>query len=419
MKLAVIGAGQRGMVYASYAYEEGKAEIAAVVEPIEEKREIARQKFRVPKERCFADSEDFWKAGKLADAVIIATQDQDHYRQAIAAIDAGYDILLEKPVSPSAQECLDIQKRAEEAGVTVTVCHVLRYTNFFSGIKEIVDSGRLGKVITIQHAENIGNYHFAHSFVRGNWRDSNSSSPIILAKSCHDMDILVWLAESNAKKVSSFGSLSYFKEENAPEGSTDRCLTCPAAESCRYDARKAYLPVAGQWPATVVSVDQSEKGILEALREGPYGRCVYRCDNNVCDHQVTVIEFENGVTATFHMTAFSGKIHRTIKVMCEKGNIYGDESDNELIVTQYPSNGQDAYVSEEIHLAKSVSGHGGGDFGLMGDFLKLMGKEDGAAESRSSISRSVESHLMAFAAEKSRITGSVIMMDEFRKELEK
>lgn len=242
MRLALIGAGQRGMTYASYAYEQKEAQITAVVEPNEERRRIARESFHILPESCFTNAEDFWKAGKIADAVLICSLDQDHYAQAMAALDAGYDILLEKPISPDPLECVQIQKKAERAGRKVTVCHVLRYTTFFSSIKEIVDSGRLGRIMTIQHAENIGNYHMAHSFVRGNWRNSDLTSPIIMQKSCHDMDILVWLTGSSAKRVSSFGSLSYFREENAPAGSTDRCLTCPAAKECRFDAKRLICP---------------------------------------------------------------------------------------------------------------------------------------------------------------------------------
>lgn len=416
MKLALIGAGSRGTIYASYAHEEKKMEIAAVVEPDRERREIARGRFHIPEAMCFESTTEFFSKGKVADAVILASMDQNHYEQATAAIDAGYDILLEKPISPNPRECLEIQNRAEAAGRTVVVCHVLRYTNFFSTIKEIVDSGRLGKIVTIQHAENIGNFHMAHSFVRGNWRNSDQSSPIIMQKSCHDMDILVWLTGARAKKISSFGNLSYFKKENAPEGSAENCLLCPVAQTCRYDVKKAYLPIAGSWPANVVCADQSRDGLLKALETSPYGRCVYKCDNNVCDNQVTCIEFDNGVTATFHLSAFTNRTHRTIKVMCEQGDIYGDDALETLIVTRYAPNEQETYETETIHLGITSGGHGGGDVGLMEDFLELADKGE-CKESRSSISRSVESHLMAYAAEKSRVTAKTVDMDELRKEL--
>lgn len=417
MKFVVVGAGQRGMIYATYAYEEKGMEIAAVVEIDEERRQIAVDKLNIP--RAYDNLDDMLAEGKIADAAILATMDQDHYGQAIKLLKAGYDILLEKPISPNPGECMEIQKTAEELGRVVVVCHVLRYTRFFQTIKDIVDSGKLGKIMTIQHAENVGNFHMAHSFVRGNWRNSDLSSPIIMQKSCHDLDILVWLTDSRAKKISSFGNLRYFKEENAPEGSAARCLDCNVKD-CRFDVRKAYLPACGGWPASVVCSEQTEEALLKAFETSPYGRCVYRCDNNVCDSQVTNIEFENGVTATFHLSGFSNRIHRTIKVMCEHGDIYGDDDNQTLTVTYYAPNQVDTCKAEVIDLGSlsggPSGGHGGGDTGLMDDFLALANK-GGAGESRSSISRSVESHLMACAAEKARVTETVVQMDEYRKEL--
>lgn len=407
------------MIYASYAYDVKHVEITAVVEPNQERREIACEKFHIKEENRFTSTDEFFSRGKLADAVILATMDRDHYQQAIRAIEAGYHILLEKPISPDPAECLEIQKKAEAAGRIVTVCHVLRYTSFFSTIKEIIDSGRLGKIVTIQHAENIGNFHMAHSFVRGNWRNSSMSSPIIMQKSCHDMDILVWLTGSRAKRISSFGELTYFKEENAPEGSADRCLECPVAENCRFDVKKAYLPIAGTWPATVIGADQTEEGLLKALETSPYGRCVYRCDNDVCDHQVTNIEFENGVTATFHLSAFVNRMHRTIKIMCENGDICGDDADNVITVTEYAANGQEDCKSEVIHLGTVTGAHGGGDYGLMDDFLEVLEKGEDSSCSRSSISRSVESHLMAYAAEQARVQEKVVKMEELKGTLQR
>lgn len=414
MKLALIGAGQRGMIYTRHADQ--SEEIVAVVEPDEGRRKAAADEFRIPPERQFASVDEFYRLGKICDAVIISSMDRDHYAQTMEALNIGYDILLEKPISPSPEECLRIQRKANEKGRKVIVCHVLRYTNFFAEIKKIIDSGELGKIITIQHNENIGNFHMAHSFVRGNWRRSDLSSPIIMQKSCHDMDILAWLVDSGAKRISSYGSLAYFKEENAPAGSAERCLDCKVAADCRFDARKAYLPVRGQWPATVVSADQTEEGLLQALETSPYGRCVYRTDNDVCDHQVTVIEFKNGVTATFNLSGFTNKMHRTLKIMCEHGEIRGDDYKNIIEVTRFNSNMADAGRQTVIHPAALGGGHNGGDTGLMNDFLENLEKAD--FNSRSSIDMSVESHLMAYAAEEARVTGTVIDLDLLKKQLE-
>ena len=410
-----MGAGQRGMVYAEYACGTKGAEIAAVVEPHEKRRKAAAKKLAVEEKYCFDNAEEFFQKGRIADALIIASMDRDHYRQTMAALELGYDILLEKPISPEPKECAAIQDRADELGRRIVVCHVLRYTDFFSTIKEIIDSKELGKVISIQHNENVGNFHMAHSFVRGNWRRSDLASPLIMQKSCHDMDILSWLIGSEAKRISSFGSLRYFKEENAPKDSGDRCLNCKAAGECRFDAGKAYLPVLGSWPATVITEEQTEASVLKALEESPYGRCVYRCDNDVCDNQVVLIEFKNQVTVSFNLSGFTNRIGRTIKIMCENGEIKGDDSLNRIEVTKFTSNAVERYEQRVISTAIPQSGHGGGDVGLMKDFLRIL--QSGEKNSRSSIEQSVESHMMAYAAEQSRLTGTVIDVDELKKQL--
>ncbi|MGG3307076.1 Gfo/Idh/MocA family oxidoreductase [Paenibacillus sp. FSL W8-0187] len=414
MKLALIGAGQRGMIYSRHAYQ--SEEIVAVIEPDVGRRKAAADEFQIPLEKQFASVDEFYRLGKICDAVIISSMDKDHYEQTMKALDLGYDILLEKPISPSPEESLRIQRKANETGRKVIVCHVLRYTNFFAEIKKIIDSNELGKIVTIQHNENIGNFHMAHSFVRGNWRRSDLASPIIMQKSCHDMDILSWLVDSGAKRISSYGSLTYFKEENAPAGSAERCLDCKVAADCRFDARKAYLPVRGQWPAAVISADQSEEGLLQALATSPYGRCVYRMDNDVCDHQVTIIEFKNGVTATFNLSGFTNKMYRTLKIMCEHGEIRGDDSLNVIEVTRFNSNMAEPVQQTVIRPATVSGGHNGGDTGLMNDFLENLGNAD--FSSRSSIDMSVESHMMAYAAEEARITGTVIDLDELKMKLQ-
>jgi predicted dehydrogenase len=413
MKLAVIGAGQRGMIYAEYANTYSDVEIIAIADPSKERRNYAAKQLNISKEMLFDSSDRFFDQGKIADAVIIASMDQNHYAQTIKALECGYHILLEKPISPNPDECMEIMELANAKGLNVIVCHVLRYTNFFTTIKAILDSNELGKVITIDHSENIGNFHMAHSFVRGNWRRKDLSSPLIMQKSCHDMDILTWLVQSEAKKISSFGNLTYFKEENAPEHSGMRCLNCAAASNCRFDVRKVYLPIIGEWPATQVSTVQNKESLMEAFENGPYGRCVYRCDNDVCDQQVTLIEFKNGVTASFHLSGFTNRISRTIKIMCEHGEIKGDDGLNTIEVSHFSSNSNEAYEKRTIYPGVVNGAHGGGDLGLTTDFLDLI--RENSASSRSSINKSVESHMMAYAAEQSRISGQIIDVDDLKK----
>ena len=411
MKYVVIGAGSRGMTYGNWASEHN-IEIAAIAEIRPDRLENAAKQWNVPQERCFDTPEKLFKLGKIADAAIIATMDRDHYSHVMQALDCGYDILLEKPISPSAEECIAIEKKATQLGRRVTVCHVLRYTSFYSKLKEIIDSGNLGKIVAIKHAENIGNFHMAHSFVRGNWRNDTLSSPIIMQKSCHDLDILLWLTGAHCTKVAAFGSLSYFKECNAPEGSTDRCLTCPVAQDCRFNAWQAYQPVLGTWPADVVCLEQTEESLRMALENGPYGRCVYRCDNNVCDHMSMIMEFDNGVTATFSLHAQSSEVHREIQIHCEHGEILGDDRKGKILITHFIRNQAETPVTEEYIAADYDKGHGGGDDGIMEDFTASL--SSGNKDSRSSISLSVESHLMACAIEEARITGKVVDMKQFR-----
>lgn len=409
MNFVLIGAGSRGMVYSQWAVKQGM-EIAALAEPRADRRKAAGETLGVPEEMRFADGAELLSKGKLADAAIIATMDRDHFGHVMLALEAGYDILLEKPISPDPVECLTIAEKANVLGRKITVCHVLRYTNFWGTIKEILDSGELGRIVAIKHSENIGNFHMAHSFVRGNWRNDKLSSPIILQKSCHDLDILLWLTGAHCTRVASFGSLTCFKPENAPEGAADRCCDCSVA-GCRFRAKDVYLPCLGQWPADVVCLEPTEEALEEALRTGPYGRCVYHCDNNVCDHMSMILEFDDGVTATFSLTAQTNQVFRHIHIMCQDGEILADGEEKTVEIRKFVTSPNDTFENRVIHIRTNGSGHGGGDAGIMEDFTACV---SGTGESRSSIDRSVESHLMAFALEESRLTGRMVDMAQFR-----
>ena len=410
--LVLIGAGARGMIYARLIQKSESARIIAVAEIKEDRRQHAMRELGLTADAIYNHADDLLAAGRLADACIIATQDRDHYDEAIKALNLGYDLLLEKPISPNADECVHIARLAQEKGCRVAVCHVLRYAPFFVALKNIIDSGELGRVIEIQHNENIGNFHMAHSFVRGNWRNSEEACPIILAKSCHDLDLLVWLTGSRCESVASFGELTYFKESNAPAGSAARCLDCPAAQTCRYDARKCYLDTVGSWPTTTLTVDQTDEGVIQALREGPYGRCVYRCDNDVCDHQVSILRFENGVTATFNLSAFTNRVARTMKIMCEHGEIRASELTGCIEVIPFASTGVAETQARTIYPARGGKGHGGGDEGIVRALLNML-SHDGA-EMSTNIAASIESHLMAEAAEISRREHRIVDLKELR-----
>ncbi len=413
ISIALIGAGQRGENYSEYALRyPHEIQCVAVAEPNPVRRERYCNTYGIATEQRYTDWQALLAQPKMADAVLICTQDKYHFAPTMAALDAGYHVLLEKPMSPDPAECVAMGKRAAELQQHFLICHVLRYTNFFRTIKQVLDDGEIGHLISIQHNENVAFWHYAHSYVRGNWRNSKESSPMILAKSCHDMDILLWLAGADCRQLSSFGSLTHFRSENAPPGAPTRCLDgCPVADECAYYAPAFYLTGTTGWPASTISDDTSTEGLLQALQSGPYGRCVYHCDNNVVDHQVVTIEFVNGVTAAFTMCAFTNDVSRTIKLMGTKGEIRGiiDAQKNELEITNFIQGTRKTVYTPN----KSGSqGHGGGDFGVMHDFVRLLQQGD-KQRGRTSAAISVQSHLMAFAAEESRLSKKVILLDEF------
>ncbi|WP_425447642.1 Gfo/Idh/MocA family protein [Dethiothermospora halolimnae] len=410
IKVALIGAGQRGKdVYGNYALKHSNdIEYVAVAEPNEIKRKEFMKKHGIKEEYAFKSWEPLLDKERFCDAVVIATPDNTHYKPAKKALEKGYHMLLEKPMSNDAKECVELGRLAKKLNRVFMICHVLRYTPFYSTIKKLIEDKTIGRVMSIEHSENIGYYHFAHSFVRGNWRNSDESSPLILQKSCHDMDILLWLTGKRCKKISSYGTLSYFKPENAFENAGDRCLDCDGEEKCPFSAKKLYYNYIGGWPTTVITEAQTEESVTKALEEGPYGRCVFNCDNNVPDHQVTIMEFEDGINITFNLSAFTNGIHRFIKIMGAKGEIIGDDSKNEIEVNIFGSNEKKIITPERV-----AGGHGGGDNGIMNDFVSLLLSKKGKALTSADVS--VESHIMAFAAEESRLSNKAINMEEFYK----
>ncbi|OAB38240.1 oxidoreductase [Paenibacillus macquariensis subsp. defensor] len=409
--VALIGAGLRGINYLEYALQHPhELEVIAVAEPIKERRENFKARHDIAEEMCFESWDDFFMLPKLADAVLICTQDKQHFEPTMKALQAGYHVLLEKPMSPDPKECILMGEMASQVKRVFSICHVLRYTQFFSTIKELLKQGAIGQLMSIQHNENVGYWHQAHSFVRGNWSRKEESSPMILAKSGHDLDILLWLADSECVQVSSFGSLSHFTADQAPEGAPLRCLDgCPVADECLYYAPNLYLTEDTNWPTSAISDDMSYSARYQALQEGPYGRCVYHCDNDVVDHQVVNLEFANSVTAAFTMSAFTRDVSRTMKLMGTKGEIRGAMEKNEIEILHFGSGKVERISFED---KGGHVGHGGGDMGLIMDFLRLV-REDGKSQGLTSAEQSIQSHLMAFAAEQSRMDGNSVRLKDF------
>ena len=409
LRAILLGAGQRGNAYCDYALNHpGRLQIVGAAEPDPTRRKNFQKKHGISDLDCFDTWEDVFTREKWADVVIICTRDNMHYGPAMAAIARGYDILLEKPISPDPKECMEIAQAADAKGVKAVVCHVLRYTPFFLKIKEIIDSGEIGDVITVVHNENVGDLHHSHSFVRGNWSVSQASCPMILAKSCHDMDIIQWLLGKDCLKLSSFGSLSYFTKDNCPEGAPPRCTDGCKEADCPYDARKLYLNNGTEWFRSVAAghFNATDEEVEAALKAGPYGRCVFQCDNDVVDHQVVSMEFEGGVTAIFSMSSFTPDISRSIKVMGTKGQIRGHSIPETIKVFSFVTRSE-----REIH-AGSRGGHGGGDIGIMEAFCAYVSGKNlnfnlAAAISEANIS--AQNHMLCFAAEKSRLQGGAIV----------
>ena len=398
-KLVVLGLGQRGNIYAAFAkkYPE-KFEIAAIIENDEKRREYARREY--PCARLFSNYHDFLAENIAADIVAVATQDEDHKEHSIAMMRAGYDLLLEKPIANNQADCQAIYAASKEYNKKVIVCHVLRYTPFYSTVKRIVDSGKLGEVVTIHASENVGYFHQAHSFVRGPWRNKAQSSPMILAKCCHDMDILRYLMGERCISVNSYGGLYHFNRQNAPKDSAEYCSRCPLND-CIYKAQTIYTSKDGDFFANYFTTkEHTKENVLNDLQGTQYDRCVYKCDNDVVDHQVTVMLFENGKTACHTMTAFSKDIYRDLKIHGTKAELVGCVEENRLEIRTF---GGDVEKVELDLSAANVGGHMGGDFFMMNSlYLALNGEK---AEGITYLDVSIDSHLMSFAAEESRLNG--------------
>jgi predicted dehydrogenase len=409
VSVVVVGAGVRGTGYARWArHHPDRASVVAVAEP----QEVRRARFAAEHGIAAQNAAEDWRQlagrGRLADAVLICTQDRMHAEPAEVFAGLGYHILLEKPMAPDEATCRRIVAVVEKAGVMLAVGHVMRYTPYSRAVKAIVDSGQLGDIMTVQHLEPVGFWHQAHSYVRGNWRRSGLAASMLLAKSCHDLDWLAWILGRAPLRVSSFGSLTHFTAANRPAGAADRCVACSVEASCPYSAPRLYrgLLERGEhgWPLSVVVEDVSAGSLDEALRDGPYGRCVYACDNDVVDHQVVALEFDGATTATFTMTAFSQAAGRSTRLFGTRGELTGDSqtiriydflSRAERLITPSPAGALDA-----------AAGHGGGDAGLMDAFTGAV-----ATGNRGLIlsgpRESLASHLAVFAAERARLNGTV------------
>lgn len=406
-----IGAGDRANVYGDYAIANNdKLRIVGVAEPNIIRNERFSNKHKIEAQNRFDSWEEVFKKPKFADAVIIATTDRLHYGPCIEAMSMGYDVLIEKPISPSEEECRQILDLAEKTKRIVGVCHVLRYAPYFQKLKEIIDSKILGDLVSIQHMESIEHAHMAHSYVRGNWHDSKKSSPIILGKSCHDLDILRWLAGSECTHVSAFGGRKWFTEENAPIGSKDRCTDgCLVESKCPYSALKIYQRDQKHNYVFDFPEDESlkEEYLLEQLKTTNYGRCVYKMNNDQPDHYVASLKFKNNVTAAFSMEAFTSYHGRHTRLMGTMGDIVGNMET--FVHTDFLTGKKIEWSQKASDIDYHDHGHGGGDWRLVEDWVEAVFQQDASLLS-STIKTSIESHIIGFKAEKSRLSEKTVML---------
>lgn len=409
VELLIVGAGSRGTVYAGYALDHpGSAHVVGVAEPRSFYRQQMAERHAISSDNVVGDWRLLLERPKFADGVVIALQDALHAEAAIAFAQKGYDILLEKPMAPDPESCQRIIEAVVANKNIFAVCHVLRYTNYTRRLKELVSSGVIGDILSIQHLEPVGNWHYAHSYVRGNWRNEAESSFMLLAKSCHDIDWLRYIMGRRCVQVSSFGSLKHFRKAEKPvqAGEATRCLDCAYEPDCPYSAKRLYLGRLEQkqygWPLNVITTDMTHEGVTEALRNGPYGRCVYECDNDVVDHQVVNLLYDNGATASFTMIATSEMRDRETIVFGTRGELRGNG--HKIMHYDFLS-GQTTEIA--IERPEEDMGHGGGDYGVMRDFVSAVAQRDpgliitGPQES-------LESHLTVFAAERARREGRVV-----------
>lgn len=396
------GAGNRGNVYGGYAAKfPAELDIVGVAEPIAIRNERYAKLHNIADAHRFSTWEDVFKVPKFADAVIISTPDNLHYGPCMKALEMGYDVLLEKPISPSEQECRDILALAKKTNRIVAVCHVLRYAPYFVQLRDIIQSGKLGEVVSMQHLEPIEHIHMSHSYVRGNWHNSKQTTPIILAKSCHDLDIMRWMLGKPCKQIHAFGTLKWFTEKNAPAGSTARCTDgCAVEQQCPYSALEIYYRKRQR--NYVFDLPEDKNGqlpyIMNQLKTTNYGRCVYRMNNDQPDHYVTNILFDGDITASFSMEAFTSYEGRRTRIMGSHGDIVGDMTS--FVLTDY-------LTGKKTEWKQDTDGHGGGDWRLLADFIKAVDAQD-AGLLTSNIDASIESHVMGFMAEESRKKGKVM-----------
>ncbi len=411
----IVGGGHRSFIYADHSITNPEdLKIIGIADPNRERCLLAAQKYGFSEEFCFESAQELAKHPKMADAIINGTMDHQHFMTAAPLLEKGYDMLLEKPFACSADEMHRLLSIVRTHGNKVMICHVLRYADFYLEIKKRILNGDIGDILNIQTVENVSYHHLSTSYVRGKWANSDiCKTSMLLAKSCHDIDIMTWMMlPVKPERVSSFGGKFQFRPENAPAGAGTRCLLdCPHVDTCRYSAKDMYLGHPERWAFYAWTEFEGRSDVTyeekaESLRTtNPYGRCIYKCDNNVVDHQSVLVEFENGATGTHNMVGGTASSGRSIHITGTKGEIYGDFESCKFTVSLIANGHPDGCVNTEVDTSTG-GGHGGGDEALITDFTHFV-RTGEQSVSCTSIYNSVEGHLTVFLADKSREEGGM------------
>jgi predicted dehydrogenase len=408
LRVVIIGAGARGnQVFAELMLTRDTGwMVAGVVEPNRLRRAAFQERHGIPDECAFTHAEELLARERFADFAFICTPDPTHYDLCVALSAAGYDILLEKPIATTLPDCLALIDVQRTHGNHIFVAHVLRYSPFFRTLRSLLRSGDYGNVRSLQLTEMVGHWHFAHSYVRGNWRRRDETAPLVLTKCSHDLDIITWLLpQERVQTVSSVGSLSYFREELAPPQAALRCVDCVLQKTCLYSATELYLTDRQGWPYDVVAAGAGTLASRRAaIESGPYGRCVWHCDNDVCDNQSVTLQFASGIHATLGMYAHTADVTRRITVLLDEAEINGDLHRGEIAVS--PFTGEPGVMRPFTHPLPAGDHHGGGDLALLRTLYEHLerGQHD---EVMTSLASSVTSHVLAFLADDSRLQGGL------------
>ena len=429
IRAVILGYGNRSYCYSRHAVNHpDELEIIGVIDVNPMKLELAKTEFSLSPGALYGSLDEFLRKNIDCDVIINGTMDQYHYETSVKILERGYNMLLEKPITADPKELFEIEALARKNGCEVLICHVLRYTPFYSEIKKIIDSGEIGSIISMQLNEHVWYGHFVDAYVRGKWRNEKEcGSGLLLAKCCHDADLICWLNNSSTPtSVSSFGSRSFFTENNAPQGAAEYCVDCPAKQACAFEAVRFHVKhktiddyVWAEINKPISDITEEEK--IEYLKRGTYGRCVYKMDMDIVDRQCVNVEFENGSVATLNLTTGGLKAGRHIHVICEMGEIVGYVEENKFTLRRYDKDAK-WYTEEVIDFSKSnkltgknqaETGHYGGDARLMADLCRFLNGE-ATSVSTTVIEDSVNSHLVCYAAEESRKNKRVSFINEFK-----